>query len=239
MSPSNTRTAFWRGFRAALPFSLMVVPFGTIFGVIAIEAGLDLLEAMSMTVLVIAGASQLTALQLMMDDAPLWVVVLSALAVNLRMAMYSAALAPHLGPAPFWTRACAAYLLFDQTYALSVVDYEDRPADSTAAKVAFYFGSATPILPLWLISSYAGAVLGTAIPEEFGLEFAVPIMFLAIIGPALRTPAHIAAAFAAIVSALALSFLPWNLWLIAAGLVGMMVGAEVERRTEVWKARQA
>lgn len=238
MPTSTPRTAYWRGFRAALPFSLMVVPFGTIFGVIAIEAGLNLVEAMSMTVLVIAGASQLTALQLMMDNAPVWVVVLSALAVNLRMAMYSAALAPHLGPAPFWTRATAAYLLFDQTYALSGLEYETRPANSTAAKVAFYFGSASPILPLWLISSYAGAVLGSAIPEEFGLEFAVPIMFLAIIGPALRTPAHIAAAFTAIVLALSLAFLPWNLWLIVAGLGGMMIGAEVERRTALWKARR-
>jgi predicted branched-subunit amino acid permease len=98
-------------------------------------------------------------------------------------------------------------------------------------RVAFFFGTATPILPLWIAATYLGAVLGTAIPPEFGLDFAVPITFLAIVGPALRTPAHVAAALASITTAIVLSGIPWNLWLLIAGAVGMAVGAEVERQT--------
>jgi predicted branched-subunit amino acid permease len=118
----------------------------------------------------------------------------------------------------------------DQTYALGVQEYEDRPALSVSERVAFFFGTASPILPLWIAATYLGAVLGTAIPPAFGLDFAVPITFLAIVGPALRTPAHIAAALASITTAILLSGIPWNLWLLIAGAVGMATGAEVERQ---------
>ena len=100
MAASTPRTAYWRGFRAALPFTIVVGPFGLLFGVVGTEAGLDVAQVMGFTVLVIAGASQFTALQLMQDNAPTLIVIASALAINLRMAMYSASFAPHLGRAP-------------------------------------------------------------------------------------------------------------------------------------------
>ena len=62
----------------------------------------------------------------------------------------------------------------------------------------------------------------------------MPITFIALIAPALRTRAHVAAALVSIVVALSLAFLPYNLGLLVAGIAGMMTGAEVERRTEEW-----
>ncbi|MFT6271735.1 MAG: putative branched-subunit amino acid permease, partial [Dinoroseobacter sp.] len=100
MPATIPKSAFWLGFRDSAPFVVVVAPFALVFGVIATEAGLNLAEVMGFTFLVIAGAAQLTALQLMTENAPTVVVLVSALAVNLRMAMYSASLAPHLGNAP-------------------------------------------------------------------------------------------------------------------------------------------
>lgn len=230
MPSATEKSHYWRGVRAALPFTFVVVPFGMLFGVVGVEAGLNLLEIMAMTTLVIAGASQFTALQLMTENAPILIVLASALAVNLRMAMYSASLAPYLGRAPFWTRVFIAYMNVDQTYALAVQEYEDRPQLSVPQRIAFFLGAATPIMPLWIGATYLGAIVGTAIPPEFGLDFAVPIAFLAILGPAFRTLAHVAAALAAITTAILLAGLPWNMWLLIAGAVGMAVGAEVERQ---------
>jgi predicted branched-subunit amino acid permease len=194
---------------------------------------------MGFTVLVIAGASQFTALQLMADGAPTLIVVASALAVNLRMAMYSAALAPHLGPAPLWQRALIAYMNVDQTYALAVQRYEAAPPLSVAAKVAFFFGTATPVIPLWCVATVAGVLAGTAVPPELGLDFIVPVTFLAIVAPALRTLAHVGAAVSSVLVMLLVAGLPWNLGLLAAGLSGMVVGAEIERRMSLRAARQA
>lgn len=229
MTP-DTRSAFWMGVRGGAPFTLIVVPFALVFGVVATEAGLSLAETMGLTVLVIAGASQLTAIQLMVDEAPVFMVLAASLAVNMRMAMYSAALTPHLGAAPLWQRALAAYTMVDQAYAVSALTFEQQPDRPVAWKAAFYFGGVLPIVPLWYLGSYAGAVLGDAIPPEIALDAAVPVAFIAVFAPALRTLAHVAAAFTAVVMALALAWMPWNLGLIAAAVLGMMVGAEIERR---------
>ena len=64
-------------------------------------------------VVVIAGASQFTAIQLMTENASIWAVLAASLAVNLRMAMYSASLQPHLGTAPLWQRLLVGYVNFD------------------------------------------------------------------------------------------------------------------------------
>ena len=227
---STSQSAFWSGLRASAPFVLVAGPFGALFGVVGTEAGLNLAQVMGFSVVVIAGASQFTALQLMLDEAPTLLVLLSAIAVNLRMAMYSASLAPHLGPAPVWKRALVAYMNVDQTYALSVLKYEERPSMGWSEKLWYFFGTCVPIIPIWYIATLLGALVGRSVPTDWGLEFAVPATFLALVAPALRTMAHVAAAATSVVLAIIFAGLPFNLGLIPAGLGAMIVGAEVERR---------
>ena len=159
------------------------------------------------------------------------IILASALAVNLRMAMYSASLTPHIGGAPMWQRALAAYFTVDQVYACSIMAFEKHPDWTTAQKMAYLFGVVTPICPLWYVATLGGALLGNAIPQEMALDFAVPITFLALIAPMLTTPAHRVAALVSIVLSLLLSFLPYNTGVLVAGLAGMMAGAQVELRT--------
>ena len=233
MTRQTTKSPFLTGCRDAAPFMLVVVPFAILFGVVATEAGLNLFETMTFSFLVIAGAAQLTAIQLMVDQAPTIVVLLSALAVNLRMAMYSASLTPYLGAAPLWKRALAAYFIVDQSYGLSILKFELEPQLTLQQRLAYFWGTVAPVCPLWYAGTLIGAMIGTSIPESFALDFALPITFLAIISPMLRTRAHVAAALVSIISALIFAGLPYNLGLFVAGILGMMTGAEVERRTEV------
>ncbi|MFT6931332.1 MAG: putative branched-subunit amino acid permease [Paracoccaceae bacterium] len=232
MPSSSTKRSFLRGVRTGAPFALVVIPFATVFGVVAAEAGFNIAQVIGFSVLMFAGAAQLTVVQLMSEQAPTIVVIASALAVNLRVAMYSAALASHLGAAPLWQRMFVGYLNVDQSYALSIQEYETRAGMSVSDKVAFFFGSMTLILPVWHTASFVGAVVGNAIPPEYSLEFAVPIMFLAMVGPALRTLAHVAAAFTSVTVAILLAGLPYNLWLLAAAIAGMVAGVQVEKWME-------
>lgn len=230
----SPRQSFWQGVRNGGPFVLIVGPFGLVFGVVATEAGLNVLQTLSFSIVVIAGAAQLTAIQLMTENAPLLIVLITALAVNMRMAMYSASLAPHLGAAPLWQRALIAYLMVDQAYATSILRFEQQPGLSTQAKVAYYFGVVALVCPAWYFGSLMGALVGNQIPDSIPLGAAVPIAFIALIGPMLRTLAHVAAAFVSVAGALALAFLPYNLGLLAAALAAMATGATVE----VWTARR-
>ena len=225
-------SAYWKGFRAGAPFVLVVAPFGLLFGVVATEAGLDIVQTMAMTVLVIAGASQFAAVQLLADNAPVFIAVATGLAVNMRMAMYSASLAPYIGKVGLWKRVLVSYFLIDQSYAVAISEYEKRPEMSLSDKLSYFFGAITPICPLWYVFTYVGAVAGAAIPPEFALDFAVPITFIAIVAPSLRSVPHIMAAFVSVVFALALAWMPFNAGLMIAALFAMITGAALEKRLE-------
>lgn len=228
MTAASTKSIYRTGVKDGAPFVLMAAPFAVLYGVVAAEAGLHLSQIIGFTVLVIAGAAQFTALQLMLDDAAIGLVILAGLAVNMRMAMYSASLVPYLGAAPMWQRALIAYVNFDQSYMLSIQAYEDRPMLSVPQRVRYFLGVATLITPIWVIATVAGALLGQSIPEEYALDFIVPIMFMAMVAPALKSLAHVAAAFTAVVGALLLVDLPSGVGLLIAAFAAMLVGALVE-----------
>lgn len=230
---------FRHGVIQALPFMLVILPFGLLFGVVATEAGLDIVQTMSFSILVLAGASQFTAVQLLADQAPTIVIILSALAVNLRLAMYSASMVPWIGAASPRTRGIVAYLLIDQTYALSVQEYEKYPDLTIAQRLGYFLGTCLVCCLPWSIATYFGATIGSAIPESWALDFVIPITFLAMIAPILRTLAHLAAALVAIVAALVFSFMPSGTGMLIAAPLGMVTGALVETWTERQKARDA
>lgn len=230
--------AFRRGVMQSLPFLLVLGPFGILFGVVAQGSGLDLLQTMGFSVLVLAGASQFTAVELMNQNAPVVLVLASSLAVNLRMAMYSASLVPWYGGAPGWQRALIAYLLVDQNYALSLSHAERFPALSIPQRVAFFMGAAAAMCPFWVLFTYLGATAGNLIPPSFPLDFAIPITFLSMIAPMLRTFAHVAAAVASVVAALALAWMPSGSGMLVAAALGMVTGALVETATIARTVRQ-
>jgi predicted branched-subunit amino acid permease len=234
MPPTTANSAFATGIRDGLPFLLVIAPFALLFGVVATEAGLSVLEGLMFSVVVIAGASQFTALQLMVDQTPTLIVLATALAVNLRMAMYSASLTPHLGAAPVWQRALVSYFLVDATYACAITRFDRQPDWTIRQKFAYFMGACLPVCPVWYLATVVGALVGAAIPSWLALDFAVPICFLAMIAPMLRTIPHLAAALTSIILALGLAVVPYSLGLLIAAISAMIVGAQ----TEVWMKRR-
>jgi len=234
MATTTAKSTYLKGIVDSSPFILVIIPFASLFGLVATEAGLSVIETLTFSIVVIAGAAQFTALQLMQEQAPTLVVIISSLAVNLRMAMYSAALTPYIGAAPLWQRALAAYLTVDQSYVVSVAEYERRPEMSIPMRMAYFFGVVTPIVPLWYGFTFVGAYLGAWFPDGWALDFAIPITFLAMIAPMFRTLAHVVAALVAVVVSLMAAGIPYSLGLMVAGVAGMMAGAQAE----LWQERR-
>ena len=228
MPNAPRRSAFVLGMAMSLPYLLVIIPFGLLFGVLASEAGLGILHALGMSLTVVAGAAQFAALQLMVEKAPLALIVLSGLCVNLRMALYSASLAPFFGSAPLWQRAAIAYGLTDQTYGTAMQRFVLRPDLSVSERVSFFLGSIVVVCPPWYGATVAGAAFGGTIPGALALDFAVPITFVALFAPALRSLPHVAAASVATGTALCFAELPFSLWIPVAALAGMLAGAGAE-----------
>jgi predicted branched-subunit amino acid permease len=234
-NPTSIKSAFWLGYRDNIAFWLIVAPFGLLFGAVATEAGFTLTQTMIMTSFVVAGSSQFTALTLLQDNAPTLIILATSLAVNLRMAMYSAALVPHLGRAPLGTRALFAYFLVDQSYATSINAYADYPEMTLAQKCQYFTGSFTCLLPVWVLSTYIGALVGAQIPPEYALDFAVPICFIALSAPMMRSLPHFVAAMVSMAGTLVFIGVPYSMGLLIAAFLAMIAGVQVEN----WLKRRA
>jgi predicted branched-subunit amino acid permease len=234
MSP--IRKAFLRGVISALPMTVVVGPFALLFGVVATEAGLNVVETMLFSVSVFAGASQFAALQTMQENAPVLVVLATALAVNLRMVMYSVTLAPHFGELPLRSRALMAYFLVDQSFATTVAEIDRNPAMTALEKRAVFYGAVVAVAPLWFLASLAGGLIGQAIPPDYALDFALPITFLAMVAPMLRSLPHLVAAGVSILLSLALVGMPYGTGLLVAASIAMAAGAGLERWLEMRRA---
>jgi predicted branched-subunit amino acid permease len=230
MSP--IRKAFLRGVISALPMTVVVGPFALLFGVVATEAGLNVVETMLFSISVFAGASQFAALQTMQENAPVLVVLATALAVNLRMVMYSVTLAPHFGELPLRSRALMAYFLVDQSFATTVSEIDRNPAMTALEKRAVFFGAVVAVAPLWFLASLVGGLIGQAIPPDYALDFALPITFLAMVAPMLRSLPHLVAAAVSILLSLALAGMPYGTGLLVAASIAMAAGAALERWQE-------
>lgn len=230
MSSTTRKSAYKRGVLDGAPFFFLAVPFAMLFGVVATEAGFDVAQVMGFSVVVIAGAAQFTAVQLMTEQTPIWLVLAASLAVNLRMAMYSASLQPHLGKARLWQRMLVSYVNLDQSYAQSMLKFEDEPDMPLQDKFLYFMGTVTIIWPAWYAFTLVGALVGNTIPAFIPLDFVMPAMFLSMAAPMLRSFAHLGAAVASIIVALIFSFLPSGAGLLLAAIVAMAVGAELERQ---------
>ncbi|MBS1269165.1 MAG: Inner membrane protein YgaZ [Gammaproteobacteria bacterium] len=130
------RATFISGLLSVAPLVPGVAPFGLICGLAAMTTGLSAVQAMTMSVTIFAGASQLATLQLLAEGAIPAITVLTALIINLRFAMYSASLAPHLYYlGPRW-RLSLAYFLVDQNYALSINRFRQTGSGAGRARPA-------------------------------------------------------------------------------------------------------
>ena len=213
------------GARAAAPLLLGIAPFALVAGVAAVEAGLTFPQAVGMSVVVFAGASQLAALELIGQNAPLAVVIGTAIVINLRLIMYSASIAPHFATYTRRMRAGLAYLLTDQAYALSVAEFAEN---DDRGRWRYYLGAGGAIWAVWVVGTIVGVVLGAGVPDELGLTFAIPLVFLALLVPTMRDrPTTVAAAVAG-TATVAVAGLPFNLALPVGTVVGIAAGLIIE-----------
>ena len=171
-----------------------VVPFGLLAGATPETGGLGGAAAVGLSTVVFAGASQLAAADVLIDGGSAIVATLAACTINLRMLLYSASLAPHLAGVPFWPRMGAAYLLTDQAYAVSITRWTGE--DDVGRRLPYYLGAGGLLWVVWQLATIVGVLVGGAVPESLPLDFAVPLVFLVLLVPAISSRPALAAAVA-------------------------------------------
>ena len=179
-----------------------------------------------MTLLFYAGSAQMAALQLLRNDTLGLVILLTVLVINFRFVMYSASLAPHLHHLPRRWKWPLSYMLSDQAYVLSIL----KLSSGELKQFGHYFfaGTAVSMWLSWQLAVMAGVFLGAGIPGSWSLDFAIPLVFLALLVPAIRSSASLGAAcVGGLVAVLAIE-MPYNLGLVLASLCGILTGLGIE-----------
>ena len=225
--------AFWSGVRAEFPLLVAVFPFGMIYGILALEAGLTPAAAQAMSAIVFAGSAQFITTQLVGAGTPGLIIILTIAVVNLRHALYSASIAPFTRRLEWGWKAGLAYLLTDEAYAVTILNYQrsDESSENEQKYGHFYFlGAGLALWSIWQLSTAVGVFLGAAIPPDWPLDFTLPLTFIALVMPALKDRPAIAAALSAGLVALLAYSLPYKLGLILAALSGILIGMLLEKR---------
>jgi 4-azaleucine resistance transporter AzlC len=204
-----------------------VVPFGLVFGVTAAGSAVGGGLGYATSLIIFAGAAQLATVQLITAGSAAAVVIATALVINARHLMYSAALAPHFRDFPGAWRVGLPYVLTDQAFAVSITRY-DAEADPDY-KRWFFLGSALSLWIAWQITTGAGVVLGASVPESWSLDFAIPLVFLALLVSAVKDRPGLTAAVVAGGIAVAAHDVGYNLGLLIGALSGIVGGVATER----------
>jgi 4-azaleucine resistance transporter AzlC len=223
---------FLAGCRDEAPLQLGVIPFGMLYGIGALAAGMPVWLAQLTSMLVFAGAAQLVIVQMLAAAAGALPIGLTAVLLNLRHMLYSASVAEHVRHLPRRWRVLLAYLLTDEAYAVAILRYA-RPAGPGPDLRHWYFlGCGLTLWGCWQLSTALGIAFGARIPPEWDIDFAVPLTFIALLTLLVKERAGQAAALVAALAVLALAALPYRLGLVLAIVLGLLAGAAVARRGE-------
>ncbi len=224
---------FLAGVRAELPLQLGVVPFGMIFGVLAVQAGLSPLAAQLSSTIVFAGSAQLAIAQMLGGGASAPVTALTAMVLNVRHVLYSASAAPYVHHLPTRWRVLLAYLLTDEAYAVAIGRYiASDPRPSPDFRHWYFFGAGLTLWACWQASTAVGVLFGAQLSSRWGLDFAIPLTFIALIIPSLADRFNVVAALVGASASVLLAAMPFKLGLFSAILLGIAAGVLAERLFE-------
>lgn len=219
---------FLAGIRAELPITLGVIPFGMIYGILALGAGLPVSAAQAMSAIIFAGSSQFVAAQLFAFGTQGLVIIATVGVINLRHLLYSASVAPYLNGLPARWKYLLAYLLTDEAYAVAITRLKE--GSSSLNQHWFFLGAGLTLWLSWQLSTAAGIFLGAAVPPGWSLDFTLALTFIALVVPTLKDRASLSAALTAGALAVILFSLPYKLGLFLASVSGILVGMWLERR---------
>lgn len=221
---------FLDGCKAIIPLVLGAIPFGIIYGALAITAGMSPLATVAMSLFVFAGSSQFIATGLFGAGASVGLIVLTTFIVNLRHMLYAASLAPYMRGVSHRWLVPLGHWLTDEAYAVVIKRYTTEENADSPYKHWFYFGAAFLMYANWQLCTVIGIVAGSTFENasEWGLDFAMVVTFIGIVVPLVINRPMLGAVIASGVTALIFNDLPHQMGLMVAAFVGIAIGYALE-----------
>ena len=202
-----------------------VFVYATVFGALAVQAGLRPIEVWVMTLFVFAGAAQFIAVPMLAGGASVLAVVVTTFVVNMRHYLMAAALAPSFRGFPRRWLALIAHGINDESFAVAAA--RRHPPDPWC-----FIGSVLAVYGSFVGGMAVGTLLGglVADPGRWGLDFAFPAVFLSLVALQLRGRTDWLVALASAVVAVAVALVLAGNWhIVIAGVAVSGIAALVLR----------
>jgi len=232
MFDSSFRLGAREGFLSFLPLSVGLIPWAMVTGMAMISTGLTPLQAMGMNVIVFAGTAQLGTLPLIAAGAPVWLMVVTALALNLRFVIFSAAIAEGFRGVGAPMRWYCGHLLTDGVFANCMEKM--LKIDDTRWRLGYFLAPSLWSWLLWQVFALVGVLAAGSIPKNWSLEFMASIALLVLLVPMAKQRPMLVAAAVGGVTAVVLRGMPLRLGLIVGIVAGICAGFAAEH----WHGRK-
>jgi 4-azaleucine resistance transporter AzlC len=221
---NNRLKTLSRGIIDVSPLMIPVFPFGIIYGVIGMELGFGAYMTLGASVIMFAGASQIVLLQLFSGGASSFVIFSSVGAVNSRHLLYGAVLSEHLSSLRLTWKLILSYVMVDQAFAVSNSYFKKNKNDKN--KHYHLLGAGFTCWTIWQISTIVGIVMGSIIPDELGLSFAISLTFLALLIDDFRKLKNIIVMLVSgVVATIGYNTIPFKAYIIVAALLALITAA--------------
>ena len=217
---SSKFAIFKKGLIDISPLLIPVVPFGIIFGAIGIELGFSPLITYATSLIIFGGASQILFIQLLSGGASSLVAITSVGVINSRHFLYGAVLTEYLEKLSLIKKLIISYLITDQTFAVSSRYLKNHKININSHY--HLIGSGVTLWTTWQVTTIIGIFLGSIVPEEWGMKFAIPLTFLAIIVNDFRKLDHVIVMIISGISSLIFFDIPFKAYIILTPFIGLL-----------------
>ncbi len=219
----SKKQLFSRGMLDIAPHMLSVIPFGIICGAIGVDLGFNPYLVYAMSIIIFGGASQIVFLQLLSGGASSLVAVTSVGVINSRHLLYGAVLSEYLEKLSLIKKLLISYVVVDQGFAESNKFFKKN---KTEQYLHYHLlGTGITMWVCWQIATLAGIILGSFVPEELGLKFAIPLTFIAIVVQDLKKMDHVIVMLVCGISSLLFFEAPFKSYILISPVIALFVAA--------------
>ena len=211
---------FLSGVRASIPACLGVIPVGISIGMLGVRAGLTEIEIILMSVMVMAGSSQLMAISMITQGAALSTIIIGTFFINLRHIVMSSSAMHRIKGTTLFKRLLGAFALCDESFAVfSLSDNSDY---------SFLLGSNTALYASFVGSTVIGSFITSFLPQivvdSFGIAFYAAFLGLLVPGIKHNVKLIMLVIITGLLNCIYQCFLPASWSIILSMISGALIG---------------
>lgn len=217
---------WWQASIDMMPLCVAVAPWGLLCGSLAVQMGLSPLQAQAMSLIVFAGAAQLSGAAMMGAMAPAGSLWTTTFIISSRHLLYSANFRQYVLALPMVKRVFLAFLLTDEMYALVAA----KQKTSGVFDADYALRSGFIFYLFWNVFSLMGILLGQYEGiETLGLDFAIAATFIALVMPMITSLATLVCVLFSATSMIITTALGLEQALLISAISAMLAGYAVDR----------